>query len=262
MRFQRRTIGNVTLYVVVDETGCALAAATTLESLQRGDTTSEPELLFRLNGDAGVLLSPVAPSKIVCVGLNYRRHAEEMNIDLPSEPLIFLKPSTAVIGPGDSIILPESSREVHHEGELAVVIGRTAHHVPEDRASDVILGFTIMNDVTARDIQRRERKYTRSKGFDTFAPLGPDVVSDVDPERLMLEVRVNGELRQSSGCDDLIFKVPRLVAFISDIMTLLPGDIISTGTPSGVGPLRHGDEVEVTINGIGTLTNSVNHGLS
>lgn len=257
MRYQRRSIGRDAYFVIVDENNAVTAAASTLESLRRGDTTSESALLARLNGDAAALLAPVAPSKVVCVGLNYRRHAEEMNLDLPSEPLIFLKPSTAVIGPGEAIELPASSGEVHHEGELAVVIGETARRVPRDRASEYILGFTIMNDVTARDIQRRERKYTRSKGFDTFAPLGPDVVSDVDPEQLAVEVRVNGELRQSSGCDDLIFKVDRLVEFISDIMTLLPGDLISTGTPSGVGPVRSGDEVSVTIAGIGTLTNPV-----
>jgi len=257
MRFQRRLIEGEPLYVVVDADGRVQGVARTLEALRRGELSAEPDLVARASRADAELLSPVAPSKIVCVGLNYRRHAEEMNIPLPPEPLIFLKPSTAVLAPGAAIELPESSEEVHHEGELAVVIGRTARRVPEDRASEYILGYTIMNDVTARDIQRREGKYTRAKGFDTFAPLGPTVVSDLVPEELSLEVRVNGELRQSTGCDDLIFKVPRLVAFISAVMTLLPGDVISTGTPSGVGPIRDGDRVEVVIGGIGALVNRV-----
>jgi 2-keto-4-pentenoate hydratase/2-oxohepta-3-ene-1,7-dioic acid hydratase in catechol pathway len=205
------------------------------------------------------ICAPVSPSKIVCVGLNYRDHAAEQGKPLPAEPLIFLKPSTAVIGPGDSIRLPPGAGRVDHEAEVGVVIGRRATNVTAAQAGELILGLTCVNDVTARDIQRRENKYTRAKGFDTFAPIGPAVLpaAGVDLRSLAVEGWVNGERRQSSSTAQLIFPIDELVAFISGIMTLLPGDIISTGTPSGIGPLAAGDEVTVRVAGVGALTNPV-----
>jgi 2-keto-4-pentenoate hydratase/2-oxohepta-3-ene-1,7-dioic acid hydratase in catechol pathway len=257
MRIQRRRLDQGTWVVEVDEKDSVLAAAPDLEALRERRGLAIPSLVDRLNGSDAVLVAPVQPSKIVGIGLNYVRHAEEMGKPLPTAPLMFLKPSTAVIGPGVAIELPEASGEVHYEGELAVVVGRRARAVAAAEASDYILGYTIMNDVTARDIQRAEKLYTRAKGFDTFAPLGPTIVSDLHPAQLTLEVHVNSDLRQRSGCDDLIFGVPELIAFVSSVMTLLPGDVISTGTPSGVGPLLAGDVVRVSISGIGMLENPV-----
>src|SRR5580765_2714273 len=179
------------------------------------------------------ILAPVVPSKIVAVGLNYRAHAAEQGKPLPAEPLIFIKPSTSVIGPGDAIRIPPGAGRVDYEGEAGIVIGRTAYQVPAARAGDFILGVTCVNDVTAREIQRREGQYTRAKGFDTFAPVGPCIAIGLDPSDLAVEGWVNSERRQASSTRDLIFPVPELVAFISSIMTLLPGDIISTGTPAG-----------------------------
>lgn len=245
--------------VLFDHKGRAWGAAPSLEAALARDLDAQLlERWKRANSrkTAG-LVAPVTPSKIVCIGLNYRRHAEEMNKPLPSEPLMFLKPTTALIGPDDTIQLPPSSSEVHFEGELALVIGRTARDISVTDAPDVIAGYTLMNDVTARDIQRREKAYTRAKGFDTFAPLGPAIVPGLDPRALTVRTHVNGELRQESSCDDLIFSIPELIAFVTQIMTLLPGDVISTGTPSGVGPLVDGDTVTVSIDPIGELTNPV-----
>ena len=205
-------------------------------------------------------LAPVAPSKVVCIGLNYAQHAREMNKPLPTQPLMFLKPSTAVIGPEDTILLPAQSDEVHHEAELAVVIGRLARDVSPDQALDHVLGYTCANDVTARDIQRQEgQRYTRAKGFDTFCPLGPGLAlaPGFDPMVSRVSARVNGQLRQDSPIDDLIFGIPSLISFVSHVMTLLPGDVLLTGTPSGVAALRPGDEVVVQIEGIGQLKNPV-----
>ncbi len=204
------------------------------------------------------LLPPCEPTKIVCIGLNYRAHAAEMGKDLPAEPLLFLKAPSALLPPGGAVILPPSSHQVEHEGELALVIGRTAHRVAAKSALDYVFGFTCADDVTARDIQRRERVYARAKGFDTFCPVGPWLETEVaDPQRLDLEVRVNGEVRQRGSTADMIFSVAEVVAFISEIMTLYPGDLVSTGTPPGVGPLADGDRVEVSIGGIGTLWHTV-----
>jgi 2-keto-4-pentenoate hydratase/2-oxohepta-3-ene-1,7-dioic acid hydratase in catechol pathway len=206
------------------------------------------------------VLAPVLPSKIVCVGLNYRDHAAEVDKPLPKEPLIFIKPSTSVIGPGDPIVLPAGAGGVDHEAEAAVVIGRRASHVREDEVDGYILGITCVNDVTARELQEKGAGYTRAKGFDTFAPVGPCIVRGLDHsvERgLAVEGWVNGVRRQSSSTRQLIFSIPQLVAFISSIMTLLPGDIISTGTPSGVGRLEPGDTVTVKVEGVGELTNPV-----
>ncbi len=204
-----------------------------------------------------LLLAPVSPKKIVAVGLNYRDHAEEVGAEMPEEPLIFLKPSTAVIGPGESIRYPKMSSRVDYEGELGVVIGREAREVTSAQAGAHILGYFCFNDVTARDLQKKDQQWTRAKGFDTFAPLGPWIETDLDPRHVKLETFLNGELKQSSNTDNLIFDCYELVGFISQIMTLMPGDVIATGTPSGIGPMSVGDQVDVVIEGIGTLTNTV-----
>lgn len=198
-----------------------------------------------------------SPTKIVCVGLNYQHHADEMNKEVPQEPLIFMKPPSALNRHGGIIELPPQSELVHHEGELVLVVGRRARKVGVDEATDYIGGYTCGNDVTARDIQRRENRYTRGKGFDTFAPVGPVMVpaDEFDPGAHHIVTRVNGEVRQESSLDDFIFSIPQVVSFISHVMTLEPGDLIFTGTPSGVGPLVDGDIVEVEIDGIGVLRN-------
>lgn len=203
------------------------------------------------------LLAPVLPSKVVAVGKNYIEHAVEMGGEVPEEPLIFLKPSTTVIGPGDGIPYPSVSRRVDHEGELALVIGGLARRVKAEDAGRVILGFTCANDVTARDLQRRDGQFTRGKGFDGFCPLGPWIETELDPADISVECRVNGETRQAARTSQLAFPPGVLVEFISRVMTLLPGDVILTGTPAGVGPLSIGDKVEVEIEGIGTLSNEV-----
>lgn len=203
------------------------------------------------------LLAPCIPSKIVALGLNYRSHAEETKLPIPSVPLIFLKPSTAVIGHDDEIILPPLSRRVDYEGELGVVIGRRAKDVLPEKAKDYILGYTCVNDVSERYAQKEDGQWTRAKGFDTFAPIGPWIESEIEPDDLQLETYLNGRLCQSARTSDLIFGVTGLVSFISSVMTLLPGDIISTGTPSGIGRMNHGDVVEVRIEKIGNLRNFV-----
>lgn len=203
------------------------------------------------------MLAPCLPSKIVCLGLNYRAHAEETKLAIPSVPLIFLKPSTSVIGPEDTIVLPRDAKRVDYEGELGVVIGKKAKDVPAGKARDYVLGYTCVNDVSDRYAQRDDGQWTRAKGYDTFAPIGPWVETDVKPDDLKLETYLNGELKQSARTSDLIFGIPKLVNFISCVMTLLPGDIIATGTPSGIGPMNSGDIVEIKIDGIGTLKNFV-----
>ena len=203
------------------------------------------------------LLAPVLPSKIVAVGKNYAAHAQEMGGEVPLEPMIFLKPSTAVIGPGDPIALPEQSERVEHEAELAVVIGRLCSEVPVRRVPEVVLGYTCANDVTARDLQASDGQWGRAKGFDTFCPLGPWIETELDPTALSVRCRVNGDVRQDGTTADLVRGVDELVAWISNVMTLLPGDVILTGTPAGVGPLVDGDTVSVSLSSIGTLTNRV-----
>jgi 2-keto-4-pentenoate hydratase/2-oxohepta-3-ene-1,7-dioic acid hydratase in catechol pathway len=210
-----------------------------------------------LEVSGGRLLAPCRPGKIVGVGLNYRDHALERGKPLPSEPLIFLKPPSAVIGPGDPILLPPGVGRIDHEAELAIVIGRKARDLAVALAGEAIAGYTCFNDVTARDLQDRDVQFTRAKGFDTFAPLGPWIETDVDPSDLVIEAKVNGVIRQRSSTRDLIFPPAFLVAYISRIMTLEPGDLIATGTPSGIGPLAAGDTVEITLEGIGTLANPV-----
>ena len=208
------------------------------------------------------LLAPVLPrSKVVAIGRNYAAHAAEMGSDVPDEPLMFLKPNTSVIGPGDAIQYPPQTNNLHYEGELAVVIGRICRDVPIERATDVIFGYTIANDVTARDLQKKDVQFTRAKGFDTFCPLGPWVETDLDPDDFAqgrrVQTHLNGDLKQDGSTADLIFDIPTLIAHITSVMTLLPGDVILTGTPDGVGPMEVGDEVEVSIEGIGSLPNVV-----
>jgi 2-keto-4-pentenoate hydratase/2-oxohepta-3-ene-1,7-dioic acid hydratase in catechol pathway len=200
-------------------------------------------------------VAPVRPGKILAIGLNYKDHAAEMNKKLPDEPLVFSKPSTAVIGPDAPIRIPAWAGRVDHEAEMAVVIGRRAYNVKAGQAMDYVLGITCLNDVTARELQSKDVQYTRAKGFDTFAPLGPCIAIGVDPSNLAIEGWVNGEKRQSSNTNQLIFPVPELVEFVSRFCTLDAGDVITTGTPSGVGPLKAGDRVMVKIAGVGTLSN-------
>jgi len=209
---------------------------------------------------AATLLAPVTPSKIVCVGRNYRDHVKEMGSELPTEPLLFLKPPSSLLPPGGIVRMPAASARVDYEGELALVIGRRVRHLkPEDWRS-AIRGYTLANDVTARDLQAKDGQWTRAKGFDTFCPIGPIVSDELDPEAgLTLETRVNGELRQHGSTLDFIFPIPKLLAWITAIMTLEAGDLILTGTPSGVGPLKAGDKVEVTIPGLGVLANTFQH---
>ena len=203
------------------------------------------------------LLSPCIPSKIVALGLNYHSHAEEVNAPLPNAPLIFLKPSTAVIGTEDNISYPPSSTRVDYEGELAVVIKKPLWRVSVKEALDYILGYTCFNDVTARDLQYQDKQWTRAKSFDTFAAVGPCIETELDPGNLVLETYLNGELKQKGNTSDLLYSIPVLINFISHVMTLLPGDVIANGTPSGIGPMYPGDTVEVKIEPIGTLRNHV-----
>jgi 2-keto-4-pentenoate hydratase/2-oxohepta-3-ene-1,7-dioic acid hydratase in catechol pathway len=199
----------------------------------------------------------LVPSKIIGIGLNYRAHALEMGKGLPEEPLMFIKPHSAVIAGGEPIERPAGYARVDYEGELGVVIGQRARRVPRERALDVVLGYCCCNDVTVRDLQKRDIQYTRAKGFDTFCPIGPRIVAGLDPGKLALKTRLNGVVKQDSSTSDLIFDVPALIAFVTAHMTLEPGDVISTGTPSGVGDLQPGDEVEIEIEGIGILKNPV-----
>jgi len=203
------------------------------------------------------LLAPCEPSKIVAVGLNYRDHAEELNMKLPEEPLLFLKPSSSVIGPGDTIIMPSQSTRVDYEAELAIVIGLEARGVSEKDARKFILGYTCLNDVTARDLQNKDGQWTRAKGFDTFCPLGPWIETELDPSDLKIDLLLNDQSKQSSRTSNLIFNPFKLVEFISGVMTLFPGDVIATGTTSGIGPMCDGDTVEVRIESLGSLVNRV-----
>jgi len=203
------------------------------------------------------LVAPVEPSKIVCVGKNYEAHARELGSEVPATPLLFLKPPTAIVGPLEPIRCPAASQEVHHEAELAIVVGRTLSAVTPAEARLGIFGFTCVNDVTARDIQRLEKHFTRSKSFDTFCPVGPVVETALDPLEVSVVCRVNGAERQRGSTRDMVVDPYALVAFISSVMTLLPGDLVSTGTPEGVGVLRPGDVVEVEVSGVGVLRNPV-----
>jgi 2-keto-4-pentenoate hydratase/2-oxohepta-3-ene-1,7-dioic acid hydratase in catechol pathway len=204
------------------------------------------------------LLAPVIPrSKVVCIGKNYADHAAEMGSVVPTEPIIFIKPNTSVIGPNETIVWPNMSERVDHEVELAIVIGRICKEVPAAKAKDVIYGYTIANDVTARDLQKKDGQWSRAKGFDTFCPLGPWIETEFIPGDQKITATLNGEVRQSSVLSEMIFKIPQIIEFVTNVMTLLPGDIILTGTPAGIGPMPAGASISVAIEGLGTLTNKV-----
>ncbi len=259
MRIARFTTGDEPRFGVVGERdGSAVVAVLTGDPLYAGiELTGQSHPL-----DDVRLLAPLIPrSKVVGVGRNYADHAAELDNELPAEPLLFLKPNTTVVGPGDPIVHPEQTEDLHWEAELAVVIGRICRDVPPDQVSDVVLGYTVANDVTARDLQQRDDQWTRAKGFDSFCPLGPWVETDLDVAdlRVTTVVRSGGseQLRQDGRTSQLVFDVPTLVAYVSRIMTLLPGDVILTGTPAGVGRMVPGDEVTVAVEGIGALTNPV-----
>jgi 2-keto-4-pentenoate hydratase/2-oxohepta-3-ene-1,7-dioic acid hydratase in catechol pathway len=207
--------------------------------------------------DSVMLLPPTIPSKIICVGRNYAAHAQEHDVDVPEVPLLFLKPPSAIIGLNDTILLPPQSQSVEHEAELAVVIGKQSRWLDLDGAKDAILGYTIANDVTARDLQRRDGQWTRGKGFDTFCPIGPWIETELDPADAVITCSVNGELRQMGSTRDMVFPVRQLVAYASSVMTLEPGDLLLTGTPAGVGALNDGDVLVTSIEGIGELRNPV-----
>ncbi|MBI5067996.1 MAG: fumarylacetoacetate hydrolase family protein [Deltaproteobacteria bacterium] len=247
VRFERA--GRESYGVLEGETVRALSAAPWAGGLPEGPAVALAEVR---------LLAPVVPTKIVAVGRNYRAHAAEMGQEVPKEPLLFIKPSSAVVGPGQPIVIPEVSKLVHHEAELAAVIGRTLTRAgTAAEARQAIFGWTCLDDVTARDIQRTEGHFTRAKSFDTFCPIGPVVETAVDPLDLTVSCRVNGEQRQRGSTRDMVHDPYLLVAFVSQVMTLYPGDVVTTGTPEGVGPLRRGDWVEVEISGIGILKNPV-----
>ncbi len=207
--------------------------------------------------DSIKLLAPCIPTKIVAVGLNYRDHALELGFPIPESPIIFLKPSTSIVGPGDTIVVPAMSKRVDYEAELGVVIKDRVRNVSARQASGHILGYTCANDVTARDLQKQDNQWTRAKSFDTFCPLGPWIETDLDPGNLLVEAYLNNERKQSSRTSQFIFTIDHVVSFISRIMTLNPGDLVITGTPSGIGPMKPGDEIEVRIEGIGSLKNKV-----
>ncbi|MBK5250498.1 MAG: fumarylacetoacetate hydrolase family protein [Actinomycetales bacterium] len=251
MRIARFTTGDDPRYAVVD--------GDDLEVLS-GDPLYTPlnPTGQRVPLESARLLAPIIPrSKIVGIGRNYAAHAAELGNEVPERPIVFLKPNTSVIGPDDPIVLPSYSRDVHHEAELAVVISRLCKDVPPERAKDVILGYTAANDVTARDVQKEDATWTRGKSFDTSCPLGPFLVMDLDISDLRVQARVDGDLRQDGSTAQMIYSVPDLIAYVSSIFTLLPGDVILTGTPAGVGPIEEGQRVEVEVEGIGVLGNPV-----
>ncbi len=204
------------------------------------------------------LLAPVIPrSKVVCIGRNYAAHVEELGHEIPAEPLVFLKPNTSVVGPFDPIVYPAQSSDVHFEGELAVVIARICRDVPPDRWKDVVFGYTVGNDVTARDLQDKDGQWARAKGFDSFCPLGPWIETAFDPAAVAITTALNGAAKQQGRTNLMLYDIPTVISYITSFMTLLPGDVILTGTPAGVGPMQPGDDVSVTVEGIGTLTNKV-----
>ena len=260
MKFCRFQHSGKTGYGLIEE----VAGTPTVTRILQGPPASladfESGHATNLALDAIRLLSPTVPSKIVCVGRNYREHARELNHEIPSSPLIFLKPPSAVIGPGDEIRRPHVlSQRVDYEGELAVVVGRRCHGLREDEdVRSCILGYTCVNDVTARDLQNLDGQWTRAKGFDTFCPLGPVIADGLDPwHGVRVETRLNGETRQNGTTADFIFPLDVILRYITSVMTLEPGDVIATGTPAGVGPMQPGDAVEVRVEGVGSLSNTV-----
>jgi 2-keto-4-pentenoate hydratase/2-oxohepta-3-ene-1,7-dioic acid hydratase in catechol pathway len=238
--------------------GYGILTGDTIQALRSSPFGQIDTIREVLTLDQVQLLAPCEPTKIIALGLNYRDHAAEFGREVPDEPLIFMKPSTSVIGPEADIVYPKMARRVDYEAELAVVMGRVAFWVPEENALDYVLGYTCFNDVTARDLQKKDSLFTRAKGFDTFAPMGPWIETEIaDPDRLTVEAYLNGERRQYSNTGNMVFGVRRLISFISQVMTLLPGDVIATGTPAGVGPMHPGDVIEVRVEGIGTLRNQL-----
>nr|WP_189178796.1 fumarylacetoacetate hydrolase family protein [Microbispora rosea] len=252
MRIARFSMGDQVAFGVVEEGGQVIARISG-HPFGGVEFTGERFPLAEVR-----LVAPMLPSKIIAIGKNYADHAREMGGEPPAEPVVFLKPSTSVIGPSEAIAYPAKlSERVDYEGELAVVIGRLCRDVPAERAGEVIFGYTCANDVTARDLQAKDGQWSRAKGFDTFCPLGPWIETQLDPADLAITTTLNGEVRQSARTSLLLHDIPALIAYVSAVMTLLPGDVILTGTPAGVGPMSVGDEVGVTIEGIGTLTNRV-----
>jgi 2-keto-4-pentenoate hydratase/2-oxohepta-3-ene-1,7-dioic acid hydratase in catechol pathway len=260
VRFCRFQLKDVELYGLIETVGGHDVISRSLAELPAGPSDFDRGEPFGLALAAAQLLAPAAPSKIVCIGRNYREHAKELNHPIPSEPLIFFKPPSAVLAPGGTVLRPTSlSQRVDHEGELGVVIGKRCHGLREgDNVRDFILGYTCVNDVTARDLQNKDGQWSRAKGFDTFCPIGPIVVSDLDPWKgVRVQTRVNGQIRQDGITSDFLFPLDVIMRFISQVMTLEPGDVIATGTPAGVSPLNAGDTVEVTVEGVGMLSNPV-----
>jgi len=256
MRIARFTTGDEPRYGFVQQEGSRTYLAVLSGDPLFGPTAPTGERIEL--GDGVRLLAPVIPrSKVVAVGLNYVNHIREMGHDMPTAPVLFLKPNTSVVGPDDPIVLPEWTNEVSYEVELAVVIGRLCKDVSPEAAPNFILGYTIANDVTARDAQRTDGQWSRAKGFDSACPLGPWIDTDFNPEDAEISSRVNGEVRQDARTSDMLFDVPYLVSYVSEAMTLLPGDVIITGTPAGVGQIESGDVVECEIEGLGTLRNPV-----
>jgi 2-keto-4-pentenoate hydratase/2-oxohepta-3-ene-1,7-dioic acid hydratase in catechol pathway len=260
MRFCRYQHSQLVRYGLIEQSNDGEVIGRALETL--------PTSIFDFQGGEAVdlllssvaLMAPVTPSKIVCIGRNYREHAKELNHEIPTEPLLFLKPPSAVLAPGGSILRPTSlSQRVDHEGELGVVIGKRCRGLGEgDDVREFILGYTCVNDVTARDLQNKDGQWSRAKGFDTFCPIGPVVVSGLDPwGGVRVQTRVNGALRQDGTTADFLFPLDVVMRYISQVMTLEPGDVIATGTPAGVGPLQAGDTVEVSVEGVGSLRNPV-----
>jgi 2-keto-4-pentenoate hydratase/2-oxohepta-3-ene-1,7-dioic acid hydratase in catechol pathway len=249
MKIVRFTHGQKVEYGIQLEDGIQSIVGNPLEEIR-------PVHVFHRAGDIK-LMAPCVPSKIVALGVNYKSHGEEMNHIPPSEPLIFLKPPTSVIGTEDKIMYPPSSQRVDYEGELGVVIKSMTRNVSKEQAKDYIFGYTCVNDVTARDLQQKDVQWTRAKGFDTFCPIGPCIETELDPSDLSLGTYLNGQVKQFTRTSQLIFSVYECISFISHVMTLLPGDVIATGTTSGIGPMQSGDTVEVKIEGIGTLRNYV-----
>ncbi len=249
MKIVRFAAGRRTRYGILDGKSIQVLAGNPFNGIKDGNE--------QYSSDEVRLLSPCLPSKVVALGLNYRSHARELNQKLPEVPLLFLKPPTAVVGPEDNIIYPAMSERVDYEGELGVVIRKRASKVPAEKALDYVLGYTCFNDVTARDLQNRDGQWTRAKGFDTFASIGPCIETGLDPAQVEVRTVLNGMVKQAGNTSDLVFAVPEVISFISCVMTLLPGDVIATGTPFGIGPMQPGDIVEVIIPPIGTLRNRV-----
>ena len=261
MRIARVAFGDTISYgVVSDDAGLAADGSWTgtislVDGVPFGGSVSATGVVKRLSDVR--LLAPVMPSKIVAIGKNYVEHAAEMNGDVPVEPLMFLKPSSSIIGPGESIRLPAASHIVHHEAELAVVISRMCRDIAPEDALTAVLGYTCANDVSARDLQKADGQWARAKGFDTFCPLGPWIETDIDPAATSVRCCVNDTVTQDGNTEDMVFDVPTIIAAISSVMTLIPGDVILTGTPAGVGPITAGDTVYVECGGIGILANPV-----